>query len=104
MADKSKIKFESKLDQAAQMITEIADVFTNTAIIVVTDSWFGNNGLWKPLTEKLGQRIHMISRLRSNNNVFELRMHIPKKAQDARENMVKNLATHLLWPTGTSIV
>ena len=31
------------------MITEIADVFTNTAIIVVTDSWFGNNGLWKPL-------------------------------------------------------
>ena len=79
MAGKSKIKFESKLDQAAQMITQIADVFTNTAIIVVTDSWFGNNGLWKPLTEKLGQRIHMISRLRSNNNVFELPDAYPKK-------------------------
>ncbi len=79
MAGKSKIKFESKLDQAAQMITQIADVFTNTAIIVVTDSWFGNNGLWKPLNEKLGQRIHMISRLRSNNNVFELPDAYPKK-------------------------
>jgi SRSO17 transposase len=79
VADKSKINFETKLDQAAQMITEIADAFTNTAIIVVTDSWFGNNGLWKPLKEKLGQRIHMISRLRSNNNVFELPDAYPKK-------------------------
>lgn len=72
MAGKSKITFESKLDQAAQMITEIADAFANAAITVVTDSWFGNNGLWKPLKENLGQRFHMISRLRSNNNVFEL--------------------------------
>ena len=72
MAGNSKITFESKLDRAAQMITEIADVYTSTAILVVTDSWFGNNGLWKPLKEILGQRFHMISRLRSNNNVFEL--------------------------------
>jgi len=79
MAGKSKIKFESKLDQAVQMITEIADVFTNTAIVVVTDSWFGNNGLWKPLNEKLGQRIHMISRLRSNINIFELPDAYPQK-------------------------
>lgn len=79
MADKSKIEFESKLDQAVQMITEIADVFAKTAILVVSDSWFGNNGLWKPLNEKLGQRIHMISRLRSNNNIFELPAAYPKK-------------------------
>jgi len=72
MPGKSKIKFESKLDQAAQMIAEIAGIFKHIAVIVITDSWFGNNGLWKPLNEKLGQRIHMISRLRSNINIFEL--------------------------------
>ncbi|MEZ4549908.1 MAG: transposase [Desulfobacterales bacterium] len=91
MAGKSKIKFESKLGQAAQMITQIADVFTNTAIIVVTDSWFGNNGLWKPLTEKLGQRIHMISRLRSNNNVFELPDAYPKKGPGRPKKYGKKL-------------
>ena len=72
MAGKSKIKFETKLTQAVQMISEIADFFTNTAIIVVTDSWFGNNGLWKPLKEKLGQRVHVLSRLRSNITIFEM--------------------------------
>ena len=54
------------------MITDIAEVFNHTRIIVTTDSWFGNNGLWKPLHKKLGQWFHMISRLRSNNNVFDL--------------------------------
>ena len=73
------------------MITQIADVFTNTAIIVVTDSWFGNNGLWKPLTEKPGQRIHMISRLRSNNNVFELPDAYPKKGPGRPKKYGKKL-------------
>jgi len=54
------------------MISEIADFFTNTAIIMVTDSWFGNNGLWKPLKEKLGQRVHVVFRLRSNITIFEM--------------------------------
>ena len=69
---KPEIKFESKLEQAEHMITDIADAFKQTRILTVTDSWFGNNGLWKPLHQKLGQWFHMISRLRSNNNVFEL--------------------------------
>jgi IS4 transposase len=54
------------------MITDIAETFRRTRITVVTDSWFGNNGLWKPLHDQLGLWVDMISRLRSNTNIFEL--------------------------------
>ena len=66
------IKFETKFEQAVNIITDMAGAFRKIRIITVTDSWFGNNGLWNPLHKKLGQRFHMISRLRSNNNVFDL--------------------------------
>ncbi len=68
----SKIEFKTKLAQAVDMITDIAQAFRQTQIMTITDSWFGNNGLWKPLHNQLGQRFHMMSRLRSNNNVFQL--------------------------------
>jgi len=71
-ANGSKIEFKTKLAQAADMITGIAEAFRQTQIITITDSWFGNNGLWKPLHNQLSQRFHMMSRLRSNNNVFQL--------------------------------
>lgn len=67
-----KIEFETKLAQAVEMITDIAQAFSQTRILTITDSWFGNNGLWKPLHNLLGHRFHMISRLRSNNNLFQL--------------------------------
>ncbi len=67
-----KLAFKSKLAMAAEMITEIAETFHNIKVVIVTDSWFGNNGLWKPLRDKLGIWVNMISRLRSNNNLFEL--------------------------------
>lgn len=67
-----KLAFESKLAQAADMITDIAETFRRTRIVLITDSWFGNNGLWQPLHDRLGIWVDMISRLRSNNNVFEL--------------------------------
>ena len=67
-----KLTFESKLEQAAAMIAEIADVFASVPITIVTDSWFGNNGLFKPLRHQLGRCVDLLSRLRSNNNVFEL--------------------------------
>ncbi len=66
------IEFETKLDQAADMIIGIAGTFCQAPILTITDSWFGNNGLWKPLRNNLGKRFHMISRLRSNNNIFQL--------------------------------
>lgn len=66
------IEFLNKHQQAVSMISEIASGFMNADIVVVADSWFGNNGMWKPLRQELGQRVNMISRLRSNNNLFDL--------------------------------
>jgi hypothetical protein len=45
-----RIEFETKLAQAFDMITGIAEAFGQTRIITITDSWFGNNGLFKPLS------------------------------------------------------
>lgn len=66
------IAFHSKHQQAVEMLGRIAVEFPQSDIMVVTDSWFGNNGLWKPLRKELGNRTHMLSRLRSNNNLFDL--------------------------------
>jgi hypothetical protein len=67
-----KIEFETKLDQAATMIADVAGAFEKAPVISVTDSWFGNNGLWKPMQRRLGSRFNLLSRLRSNNNIFQL--------------------------------
>ena len=75
-----KVVFETKLAQAVEMITDIAEAFGQTRIVTITDSWFGNNGLFKPLHNRLGSRFHMVSRLRSNNNVFQLPGRHLKKA------------------------
>jgi len=67
-----KIQFQTKHSQAIEMISDVASVFPESNLIVVTDSWFGNDGMWSPLRKSLSDRVHMISRLRSNNNLFEL--------------------------------
>ena len=64
------IDFQNKHEQAVEMLSEVATEFPESNIIVVADSWFGNNGMWKPLRKALGEQVHMISRLRSNNNLF----------------------------------
>lgn len=53
------------------MLCGVAAQFPESNLLVVTDSWFGNNGMWKPLRKKLGERVHLVSRLRSNNNLFD---------------------------------
>ena len=68
---KQKVLFQTKLDHAVDMLVDIATVF-GAPLINVTDSWFGNKGLWKPLHERLGSRFHLISRLRSNINLYDL--------------------------------
>jgi len=65
------VKFRSKHEQSVDMLCDIATEFPESNILVATDSWFGNNGMWKPLHKELGGRVHMISRLRSNNNLFD---------------------------------
>ena len=69
--DKQKVPFKTKLEQAVTMLAEIADFYKEVKIINIADSWFGNNSLFKPLREKMGSRFHLISRLRSNINLFD---------------------------------
>jgi hypothetical protein len=65
-----KIEFQSKHQHAVDMLVAVAAEFTESNITVVTDSWFGNSGTFKPVRKELGNRVHMISRLRSNNNLY----------------------------------
>ena len=78
---KQKIQFQTKFEQAVDMFIEIANCFENVDIITVTDSWFGNKGLWKPLRKALGSRFNMISRLRVNSNLFALPGEYPGKGR-----------------------
>jgi len=58
--------FGDKFAQAVALIARLGDFFEQVPVLVVTDSWFGNNGLFKPLRERVGTRIDLLSRLRVN--------------------------------------
>ncbi len=64
--------FRTKLDQAAEMLIELAHHFAGLPVLVVCDSWFGNNGLFKPVRKQLGDSFHILSRLRSNAALYQL--------------------------------
>jgi len=65
------VKFQTKIQQAVDMINQVAASFHNENFLIVCDSWFGNFGLWKPLRNSLGDRCHLLTRLRSNIVIFE---------------------------------
>ena len=54
------------------MIIEIASHFSGSPVLVVTGSWFGNNGLFKPVRQVLGLQFNMLSRLRISSNLYDL--------------------------------
>ncbi len=64
--------FQTKMVQAAAMIIEIASHFAGVPVLVVTDSWFGNNGLFKPVRQALGLQFHLLSRLRVTSMLYGL--------------------------------
>jgi hypothetical protein len=64
--------FHTKLEQAAEMIIQLAQHFVGVPVTVVCDSWFGNNGLFKPVRKHLGTSFHLLSRLRSNSVLYTL--------------------------------
>jgi hypothetical protein len=76
------IEFETKLDQAATMIAGVADQI-KAPVLAVADSWFGNNGLWAPIQNQLDQRFDLLSRMRSNQNLFDFPA-APDKARPGR--------------------
>ncbi len=64
--------FRSKFEQAVQLIAQLGSVFKDAPMLIATDSWFGNNGLFKPLRELLGARAQLLSRLRVNSALYAL--------------------------------
>ncbi|MDO9046247.1 MAG: transposase [Methylobacter sp.] len=73
--DNAKIKgavvpFQTKLQQAGQMLIGIGSHFASSPLLVVTDSWFGNRSLWRPVRDALGDRFQLLSRLRCNNVLY----------------------------------
>ena len=64
--------FATKFEQAVDHIKRIATVFVECPVLVIADSWFGNNGLWQPLHSALGSRAQILSRLRVNNILHDL--------------------------------
>ena len=41
--------FQTKFDQAIEILPDISAAFPDTPMLVVADSWFGNDGLFKPM-------------------------------------------------------
>ena len=66
-----KVEFKNKLNQAVDMLEQIYQEY-HFNILFTADSWFGNNGMWKPARSRLKDKVQMLSRLRSNINLFDL--------------------------------
>ena len=77
--------FADKFAQAVELIARLGRFFRQVPVLVVTDSWFGNNGLFKPLRARLGKRVHLLSRLRVNAALYALPEPEPGKAGRPRK-------------------
>jgi len=67
---KKLIPFETKMDQAASMIKGVF-FYYQLPVLVITDSWFGNNGLWSRLDQGRNGDFHLLSRLRTNITLYD---------------------------------
>ena len=73
--------FQTKLEQSTEMLVQLAHHFVGVPLTVVCDSWFGNNGLFKPVRKHLGDSFHLLSRLRSNTVLYDM---APKRTTGKR--------------------
>jgi hypothetical protein len=64
------IGFKTKLEQLVKMVEKVGQLF-NGPLLLITDSWFGNNKVFKPLQKCLGNRFYLLSRLRSNTQLHD---------------------------------
>jgi len=85
--------FQTKLEQAAAMIIEIASHFAGVPILVVADSWFGNNGLFKPVRQELGLQFHLLSRLRVSSMLYNLPPERKPKQRGAKRKYGEKLGS-----------
>lgn len=65
------VTFQTKIEQANQMLIGIGQYFPDKPILAVMDSWFSNNSLWQPVRKILGERFNILSRMRSNNVLYD---------------------------------
>lgn len=65
------VPFQTKMMQAVEMLLSFAAHFTDLPVLVVADSWFGNDGLLRPLS-KSHSTFDLLSRLRANINLYDL--------------------------------
>jgi hypothetical protein len=72
------VPFLTKLEQPTQMLMKLYGYF-KVPVLVVADSWFGNNGLWSQLKASEGD-FHLLSRLCTNNVLLDL----PELVQEER--------------------
>ena len=82
--------FQTKLQQAATMVVQLAHHFVGVPVTVVCDSWFGNDGLFKPVRTQLGPLFQVLSRLRSNTVLYALAPTPRTKAQRGRPQKYGN--------------
>ena len=64
------VPFLTKLELAGQMLIGIGNYFSASPLLAVTDSWFGNQSLWRQVRKGLGDRFQILSRLRSNSVLY----------------------------------
>ena len=64
--------FKTKLEQSADILVELAHHFKGINILCACDSWFGNNGLYKPTRRHIGSLFNLLSRLRSNTVLYSI--------------------------------
>ena len=91
--------FADKFAQAVMLIARLGACFTQVPVLVVTDSWFGNNGLLKPLRQRLGERAQLLSRLRVNAALYARPDPTPGKA-GRPASMARAWAMRASWPRG----
>lgn len=70
------VPFKNKMEQTASMIKGVFDYYKHP-VLAITDSWFGNNGLWSRLDQGRGGDFHLLSRFRTNITLYD---HTPVKA------------------------
>jgi hypothetical protein len=74
------VPFESKMDQAATILKEVHKYFQQP-VLVVADSWFGNDGLWSRLERGAKGCFHLLSRMRTNITLYDF---APVLAKDGK--------------------
>jgi hypothetical protein len=83
------VAFQSKMAQAVEMLCSVAAHFAGLPVLVVTDSWFGNDGLLRPLNAS-EYCFDLLSRLRANITLYDLPpQRLPRQLGRSRKYGVK---------------